>query len=451
MMARLLLLATICLIVAISIVKMIPATLQISLAPVDPTLRRMRGVSYIKHGDVSVLRYSADLQRPAPLPWQVLVHVHYAAINPCDFKLRRMSDLPKPVADVLLPKPKIPGEDLAGIVVAVGSDVSRFRRGDRVAAMLPILGARWGALSEFVAVDEAHAALVPDQVSLLDAASIPLVALTVVQALDRTSPSGKVDLSADARSADKPKQTALVQAGGGGVGTFAVQILSRVLGFARVDATCSESCPLVKALAPDGVVKTIDYRVESATPARGYDVVLDPMSWRHEAATLAVGAGVLKEGSGHYLNILSSDWALDAVTGKEAGNGLTTLLHITHHGICHVLGRLTALVGARELPEAMGCRSTRYSAIFVSPNGKRLAQVLQLLHQERVHAVVDSVFPLEEAQAAFEKLEKGHARGKILLRIGGWAMCRRGASVGRIPQWKLCAARHQSNRANQAA
>ena len=125
--------------------------------------------------------------------------------------------MPSVVSAFLFPKPKIVGEDLAGVVVAVGAEVHEFAVGDRVAAMLPLMHTPWGSLAEYAAVDEVHAAHVPEGLDLKDAASFPLVSLTALKALGRL------------RGATQKGKRILVQAGAGGVGTFAVQWASAVL------------------------------------------------------------------------------------------------------------------------------------------------------------------------------------------------------------------------------
>jgi NADPH:quinone reductase-like Zn-dependent oxidoreductase len=131
-------------------------------------------------------------------------------------------EIPSFIADFLFPKPKIPALDLAGVVAEVGADVTTFKVGDRVAATQPIVHTRWGTLSEYSAVDASHAALVPESVSLRDAAAVSLVGLTAVQAL--------------ANVATSPGDTILIHAGSGGLGSFAVQWASKVLGL-HVSAT----------------------------------------------------------------------------------------------------------------------------------------------------------------------------------------------------------------------
>lgn len=164
----------------------------------------MKAVVYAEHGPPEVLVFEKEWPRPVPRPHQVLIRVAAAAINPCDFKFRR-----NPTPWPLSVKPSIPGEDVAGVVVKAPSN-SKFKPGDRVAAMMDILGSRWGATAEYAAVPQDYLALVPDSVSLSEAASVPLVALTTVQAFDMVE--GGLE-----------GKKVLVQAGAGGVGSFAIQ------------------------------------------------------------------------------------------------------------------------------------------------------------------------------------------------------------------------------------
>ena len=112
----------------------------------------MAAVAYERHGDSSVLKFRRDYPRPGLLPHQILVAVSFASLNPCDFKFRRATAAPSSSLDFLFPKPKITSEDLSGTVVAIGASVpvGAFAVGDRVAAMLPIMHSRWGALAEYV-------------------------------------------------------------------------------------------------------------------------------------------------------------------------------------------------------------------------------------------------------------------------------------------------------------
>lgn len=143
-------------------------------------LEVMNAVSYETHGSPQVLVVSPNFPKPIPKDKQVLIKVKASSVNPVDFKFRR-----NPTPNWLLPKPKIPGLDLAGVVVQVGAKVSFIQVGDRVAAMMPLVGSRWGSHAEYVAIDADLVSKLAESVDYESAASLPLVSLTVIQSLRR--------------------------------------------------------------------------------------------------------------------------------------------------------------------------------------------------------------------------------------------------------------------------
>jgi alcohol dehydrogenase len=347
------------------------------------------------------LQWTTDYPQPVLKAHQVLIQVHASSINPCDFKGRR-----NPVPNFLLPKPKIPGQDVAGVVVRLGSGVRKtsnsnrkqqnppphFHVGDRVVAMLPLLGARWGAAAEYVAVDVRLVAKIGANTDFASAAALPLVALTTVQALDAVS----VPTRSSTSSSSSTPTRILIQAGAGGVGTFAIQYAKHVLGmYVVATASAAKASFLLTELGCDEV---IDYRTTAFEDvARDFDIVLDPMSWLYESRTLGTNRQVLKPG-GHYLNIFSSDWSWN--NGVERGNGLTSIGNWMYYKMMHLLRPGTA---------------PNYDIVFVSPNGKQLQTIMDLLDNSTIRAVVDRKFHLSDAAAAYEYLEQGHATGKVIL------------------------------------
>ena len=356
----------------------------------------------------------------------------------------------------LLPKPKIPGADIAGVVVDPGNSV-KLRAGDRVSAMLPLLGTRWGGLADFAAVDEALVAKVPPSVDLVSAASLPLVGLTVSQAF---ASAGFHEPASCVSAMPLAGKRVLVHAGSGGVGTFAIQYAKNVLGASWVTTTASPRREvLLRSLGADEV---IDYRPESliapveagskASLAHGealldealsarlsragpFDIVLDPMSWKYETPSLAA-LGPSSSGGGRgadwsevaYLNILSSDWALTA-GGMERSNGLLTWAQ-----------PLLASAQRLVLGPASG---PLYKLVTVNPNGPGLERILRLVEKGTLRAVVDEgakqksdgvgvslekaegggsvgtspIFTMEAIAEAYRHLEKGHTAGKIVVAV----------------------------------
>ncbi|KAI2489806.1 oxidoreductase [Fragilaria crotonensis] len=359
---------------------------SIDVWPAKPSLngQTMKAIVYSKAG--SDLRFVEDHPIPVIRPHQVLIKVKYSALNPCDFKFRRNW-----TPNFLLPKPKIPGEDLSGVIVQVGSKVgvdrsnnehrSNLEVGDRVAAMMPILGARWGALAEYAAVDASLVAKVGDHNTTLEqAAALPLVALTAVQALSNLDP--------------KHRKSILIQAGAGGVGSFAIQYARNVLKMERIATTASAGkADLLKELGADEV---IDYRVDNFEDVvQGYDAVLDTMSWAYEERTLT--KGVLKK-RGHYLNVLSSDWMMHG--GSERANGIQSIVN-------YMYSKVRNMILPGHVP--------RYDLVMVNPNGEQLQAVLDLMEDGTLRSVIDRTFPLSKANEAFSYLEQGHAMGKVLI------------------------------------
>src|SRR5712675_2853497 len=194
-----------------------------------------------------------DIPAPTPRPREILVEVRAAGLNPVDFKFRQ--GMLRPIW-----RPKLPfvlGNELAGVAVAVGSEVKRFRAGDRVFAR--VAKDRGGAFAEQACVDEDHAALMPRSVDFTAAAAVPLAGLTALQAL-------RDELGV------KPGQKVFISGGAGGVGTFAIQIAKR-LG-AHVTTTASQRGEaLVRSLGCDEVIDYTSHDISKA--GRRFDAGFD--------------------------------------------------------------------------------------------------------------------------------------------------------------------------------
>jgi len=224
-------------------------------------------------------------------------------------------------------------------------------------------------------------AKIPETVELESAAALPLVSLTVVQSLKKVKePKGK---------------KILIHAGAGGVGTFAIQYAKNVLGMHVATTASKEKTEIVKALGADLV---IDYKSQDFTEVvKDYDAILDPMSFLYEGRTLK--SNVLKK-TGHYLSIMSSDWALRE-DGKEKSYGARTYWNIFKHKLANMI--------------TPGWFVPKYDICMVSPNGDDLQMVMDLLEEKKVNAVIDSKFPLGEMAKAHRHLEGGHVTGKVVI------------------------------------
>lgn len=368
------------------------ANLRFAVAPPSASAT-MDAVVYETHGDpASVLRLRTNAAAapavPAP-PGFVVVEVRAAALNPVDFKQLRNHQ-----PSVLVPKPRIAGFDVSGVVVSAGEG-SGFEVGDAVFGMLPLVGSPWGSLARLTAAPARCFARAPASVPLEDAAALPLVALTVLQVFDQAGLR-----PGDPNQERRAEQALLVQAASGGVGSFAVQYARRALGFGRVLGTCSgRNAERVRAL---GATSTIDHTREAfddvVRAQGGVDAVLDPMAWRHMEATLA--PGVVRRG-GTYCHILSSDWA-----PNDAETSLATLLQ---GPLEKWRSRLRALWRAGAV---------RVFSTPVAPDADGLARVARLVDAGLVRPVVDRYFDgLGSAVEAFEYLQTGRASGKVVIRL----------------------------------
>src|SRR6266498_4494358 len=211
----------------------------------------MRALIFKRYGGPEHITLT-DIPKPALKPDEILVQVHAAGLNPIDYMIPKGTF--KPMLKFQLPSTL--GSDLAGVVMEVGSRVTRFKPGDAVFASLFDLGT--GALAEFAVVPEKVAALKPSNLEFVQAASIPMVGLTSWQALKE-------------RAKIKPGQKVFIPAGSGGIGTFAIQ-LAKHLGAKVGTTTSTGNVDLVQSLGADEV---IDYKKQEFEEVlRDYDAVL---------------------------------------------------------------------------------------------------------------------------------------------------------------------------------
>jgi NADPH:quinone reductase-like Zn-dependent oxidoreductase len=314
-----------------------------------------------------------DMPEPEVRDHDVLVAIHAAALNPLDAKIRDGE------FKLILPYrlPLILGNDVAGVVVRVGSKVLGFKSGDEVYAR-PSKD-RIGTFAEFIAIDEADVALKPKNLTLDEAASIPLAGLTAWQVLIE-------------RANLKKGQKVLIHAGSGGVGTFAIQLAKHV-GATVATTTGTANVDLVRSLGADVV---IDYRKEDfAKVLSGYDVVLNSLG----QDTLEKSLKVLKPGG----KLISISGPADVAFAKE--NGLNWFLQ-------QVMRLLS--FGIRRKAKRHGIS---YAFVFMRADGEQLSKITSLIESGGVRQVVDRVFPFLAINEAMGYLETGRARGKVVIRM----------------------------------
>lgn len=315
----------------------------------------------------------AEMPEPALRPGDVMVQVHAAGLNMLDSKIRTGE------FKLVLPYrfPLILGNDAAGVVVKVGANAKRFKVGDEVYARPD--KDRIGTFAEFIAMDEADVALKPKSLSMDEAASIPLVGLTAWQALV---------VLADVKKGQK----VFIQAGSGGVGTFAIQ-LAKHLGAIVATTTSSANVELVKSLGADVV---IDYKKDDfETILKDYDVVLNS----HDGKTLEKSLRILKPGG----KLISISGPPDVPFAKELGAPwyVALLMNILSAGVRKKARRL----------------KVDYRFLFMKASGRQLERITSLIDAGTIRPVMDKVFPFEATKEALAYIETGRAKGKVVVKL----------------------------------
>ena len=321
----------------------------------------MKAIRYHRYGPPDVLELR-DVDMPAIGNGDILVRVRAAAVNPLDWHFMRGTPyLVRAIGGLSRPKNTGLGVDLAGNVEAVGRNVTRFRPGDDV------FGERHGAFAEHVVMSQDAAVVTkPANLTFEEAASVPVAAITALQAL-----RDKGNLA--------PGQAVLVNGAAGGVGTFAVQI-AKAFG-AEVTSVCStRNVDMVRSIGADHVV---DYTHEDfLRTGRRYDLVVD-----------IAGGRTLSE----MRRVLAPKGVLVGVGGPVTGNWIGPLL-----GPIRML-LLSPFVSQTMRP--MLARVTRDDLAFLC----------ELLEAGKVTPVIDRTYKLDEVPEAIRYLEAGHARGKVVI------------------------------------
>ncbi|MEV8537182.1 NADP-dependent oxidoreductase [Streptomyces sp. NPDC051211] len=306
----------------------------------------MRAVVVSQWGGPEVLT-ETELDRPEPAMGEILVRVHAAGVNPVDWKTR--------ASGALIPWGPVPavGWDVSGTIEAVGPGVTLFQPGDEVFGM-PRFPFQAGGYAEYVTAPARHFARKPASLDHVQAAALPLAALTAWQSLTDTAGL-------------RAGQRVLVHAAAGGVGHFAVQI-AKALGAYVIGTASAAKHDLLRSLGAD---ELIDYRTTD-----------------FEAATSDV------------------DVVLDAIGGDYGARSLKVL---------RPGGHLITLNGPDDVPAAPEGFRTGWT--LVEPDYAGLKAIAALVEEGRLRPVVDTVLPLSEAGKAHELGEQGRTTGKIVLKV----------------------------------
>lgn len=323
----------------------------------------MQAITQTTYGPTDVLELS-EVDRPVPADDEVLVRVHAAGVDRGVWHL--MAGLPYVVRlagfGVRAPKNPVLGLDLAGVVEAVGKDVTRFAPGDEV------FGIGQGSYATYARALESKLARKPAGLTFQQAAVVAISGLTALQAV-----RDQADV--------QPGQSVLVIGASGGVGSYAVQV-AKAFG-AEVTGVCSTAkVDMVRSLGADHV---IDYRQEDfAAGGQRYDVILDT----------------------------GGNASLSRLRGALAPAG--TLVIIGGEGGGRWIGGTDRQLRMLALSPFVG---QRLKTFISSENGEDLAVLAELVESGQVTPMVDRAFPLEETAAAIRYLEEGSARGKIVVTV----------------------------------
>ncbi len=301
----------------------------------------------------------------------VLIDVHAASVNLLDAKLRNGEF--KFILRYAMPL--VLGHDVAGVVAAVGSRVQSFKVGDEVYARADDM--RIGTFAEQIAIKASSVALKPTTLSMAEAASLPLVGLTAWQALVE-------------RAAVRKGQDVFIQAGSGGVGTFAIQ-LARHLGARVATTTSAANADLVRRLGANIVV---DYKSQDFEQVlRDQDLVLNSQ----DSATLMKSLRVLKPGG----RLISISGPPDPAFARQIDAPAVL------RGLLWLLS-----AGVRRQARARGIH---YSFLFMRAEGSQLREIAQLVDAGVIRPVIDKVYPFASTNEALAHVEGGRARGKVVI------------------------------------
>ena len=326
--------------------------------------------NYDKNGRKLEIR---EVEKPSPREKEVLVKVFTAAVNPLDNMIIRGE------VKLIVPYslPLIMGNEFAGQVEAVGSAVKHFKAGDRVYGRMPL--SKIGAFAEYAAVEEGALAPIPDYLSYDEAATVPLTALTAMQAFEIMQP--------------KAGESVFISDGTGSLGAMAIPI-AKSLGLTVYTNGSADNAERVEKL---GVDRFIDYKKENyADVLKDVDYVLDTLGDRE----LPNEFKVLKKGG----RLVSLRGLPNGRFAKRAGLSF--------------LKQLLFGFAGRKYDKMAEAKGQSYDFLFVHEDGAQLEKIGKLFSPERpLETSVDTAFSLEQVNEALDKVKQGKSKGKTILKI----------------------------------
>jgi NADPH:quinone reductase-like Zn-dependent oxidoreductase len=330
-------------------------------APINP----MKATRYCEYGSPDVVKLDY-VEKPVPTDNQVLIKVRAASLNALDAYMIRDAWLNRLIFGLRKPRDTRLGRDVAGVVEAVGKNVTQFKPGDEV------FGICRGAVGEYACTFERALVMKPPNVSFEQAASLPLAGLTALQGIRE----GKI----------QPGQKVLINGATGGVGTFAVQI-AKSLG-AEVTAVCStRNVDLVRSIGADHV---IDYTKEDFTKSdQRYDVIFDNVcnhSFTERRRVLSPKGICVLAGMGG--------------AGVKGGQAIR-----------RIAGNLFTARGLSSFTDQ------KFAQYMTKMSKDDLTMLGDLIQTGRITPVIDRRYKLSETPEALRYLNEGHARGKVVIAV----------------------------------
>ena len=321
----------------------------------------MKAIVFTKYGPPDVLQLK-EVEKPTPKDDEVLVKVHAASVNSYDWELLRGTFFSRLFFGLLKPKIKILGVDIAGRVEAVGRNLKQFQPSDEVFGDISACG--WGGFAEYVCASENALALKSASMTFEQVAAVPQAAVLALQGL---RDKGQI----------QPGQKVLINGGGGGVGTFAVQIAKSF----GADVTGVDSTKKLDMMRSIGADLVIDYTQEDFTKnGQRYDLILNVAAY-----------GSIFD----YRRALSPK-GIYVMTGGSVARIFQTGL----------LGPWISMTGSKKM-----------GSLMHKPNNRDLVFMNELLEAGKITPVIDRRYPLSEVAEALRYFGEGHAQGKVVITV----------------------------------
>jgi NADPH:quinone reductase-like Zn-dependent oxidoreductase len=320
----------------------------------------MKAIVYHEYGSPDVLKFE-EVEKPTPKDNEVLIKVQAVSVNRSDWEGLIGKPLYARIGGLRKPSNRILGSDIAGTVEAVGKDVKQFKPGDEVFGLMLNYG---GGFAEYTCMSERALALKPAGMTFEEAAAIPQAAFIALQGI---RDKGQV----------QPGQKVLINGGGGGAGTFAVQ-LAKLYGAEVTGVDNAEKLDFMRSLGADHV---IDYTKEDFTKnGQQYDLILDVIANR----SIFAYKRALKPNGSYFM----------------AGGSVATMFQSL------LLGPLIRRITSRNI-----------KLLLVQTDSKDLAYITKLIESGKVKLVIDKRYSLSETAEALRYLGEGHAKGKVVITV----------------------------------